>query len=269
MVATEGGVSTPRSSEMREDAGRPFEAFVEQLADFVLSLPPYEGETCLELIAAGRPSVAGVREWCKDFWAFGESAVQRIAGQLSHVTDPVAFRAVAQAFCTEAGYYLTSNHMDLWAAFCTDIGIPRAELEGYEPIAETLMCIYTQEYWMTFSTEVQALAAFHLGVPPQVKDRVSDGITMGGMGGGRVEGPGFLGLIQGLQQHYGLRAERAMEFVRLHGEIEPFELGEAWNYIRPYVQTSVQQEEFLRAYTLNVLAQRAREGALARHIMSV
>jgi pyrroloquinoline quinone (PQQ) biosynthesis protein C len=257
-----------RPAESGDDAGRPFDAFVAELADFVLSLPAYEGPTCLELIAEGRPVVAGAREWCKDFWAFGESAVQRIAGQLSHVTDPVAFRAVAQAFSTEAGWYLTPNHMDLWAAFCADIGIPRAELEAYEPISETLMCIYTQEYWMTFGTETQALAAFHLGVPPRVRDRVSDGITMGGMGGGRVGGAGFLGLVQGFQQHYGLGAERAMEFIRLHGEIEPFELGEAWSYIRPYVRTRLQQEEFLRAYVLNVLAQRAREGALVRHIMN-
>ena len=55
----------------------------------------------LAYVMMGQLELDGVREWMKDFWAFGVTAVQRIAGQLAHTAeDGRTFKAVAQAFST-------------------------------------------------------------------------------------------------------------------------------------------------------------------------
>lgn len=258
------------------------EEFVDELADFILALPPVEGVNPLAYVLTGQLELDGVREWMKDFWAFGVTAVQRIAGQLAHTAgDPRTFRAVAQAFSTEAGYYLTPNHMDIWAEFCAEAGISRRELDDYEPIAETLMCMYTQSYYMIHGTPEESIAVFHLGVPPKIADRVSAGITMGGMGVVRsagsmptlpMAGAGTefnLGqmLEAVLEREYGIRARAGSRFFQLHQEIEPFEQAEGWEYVGRWIETATQQERFGRAYQLNILAQRARELALSRHLL--
>jgi pyrroloquinoline quinone (PQQ) biosynthesis protein C len=255
------------------------ERFIDELAEFVLDLPPVEGVNPLAYVLFGQLRIEGVREWMKDFWAFGVAAVQRIAGQLAHAAeDPRTFQAVAQAFSTEAGYYLTSNHMDIWADFCGEVGISRGELDDYEPIPETLMCIYTQSYYMIHGAPEESIAVFHLGVPPKIADRVSAGITMGGMGvirsAGSVSmtgsGESFnLGemLERVLEAQYGIRASSGSKFFQLHQEIEPFEQAEGWEYVGRWIQTASQQERFRRAYQLNILAQRTRELALSRHLL--
>jgi pyrroloquinoline quinone (PQQ) biosynthesis protein C len=259
-------------------ASRPAE-FIDELCDFILALPPVEGVNPLAHVLTGELTIDGVREWMKDFWVFGATAVQRIAGQLAHTgEDRRTFRAVAQAFSTEAGCYLTPNHMEVWAEFCAEAGIARAELDGYEPIPETLMCIYTQSYYMIHGTPEESIAVFHLGVPPQIADRVSAGITMGGMGVVRSAGPltmtgaggefnlGEL-LERVLETEYGIRATSGSRFFRMHQEIEPFEQAEGWEYVGRWIATATQQERFRRAYQLNILAQRSRELALSRHLL--
>jgi pyrroloquinoline quinone (PQQ) biosynthesis protein C len=253
--------------------------FIDELSDFVLALPPVEGVNPLAYVLMGQLTLDGVREWMKDFWAFGVTAVQRIAGQLAHTAeDPRTFRAVAQAFSTEAGSYLTSNHMDIWADFCAEAGISRSELDDYLPIPETLMCIYTQSYFMIHGTPEESIAVFHLGVPPKIADRVSAGITMGGMGvirsAGSVSMTGAgeqfnLGemLEAVLEREHGIRARSGSRFFQLHQEIEPFEQAEGWEYVERWIQTSTQQRRFRRAYQRNILAQRTRELALSRHLL--
>src|SRR5207244_979768 len=138
--------------------------FIDELCDFVLALPPVEGVNPLAYVLTGQLEIDGVREWMRDFWAFGVTAVQRIAGQLAHTAeDRRTSQAVAQAFSTEAGCYLTPNHMDIWAEFCREAGISQRELDDYEPIAETLMCIYTQSFYMIHGTPEESIAVFHLG----------------------------------------------------------------------------------------------------------
>lgn len=255
------------------------EDFIDDLCDFILALPPVEGVNPLAYVLMGQLTLDGVREWMKDFWAFGVTAVQRIAGQLAHTSgDARTFRAVAQAFSTEAGCYLTSNHMDIWADFCAEAGIAREELDRYEPIPETLMCIYTQRHFMVHGTPEESIAVFHLGVPPKIADRVSAGITMGGMGvirsAGSVQMTGAgeqfnLGqmLETVLESQYGVKARSGSRFFQLHQEIEPFELGEGWEYVEHWIRTPSQQERFRRAYQLNILAQRSRELAFSRHLL--
>ena len=253
--------------------------FVDELSEFILALPPVEGVNPLAYVLLGQLELDGVREWMKDFWAFGVTAVQRIAGQLAHTADdPRTFRAVAQAFSTEAGYYLTPNHMDIWAEFCREVGISPRELEEYEPIAETLMCIYTQSYYMIHGTPEESIAVFHLGVPPQIADKVSAGITMGGMG--VVRGAGMAPMTGAgesfnlgqmleavLEREYSVRARAGSRFFQLHQEIEPFEQAEGWEYVDRWIATETQQEHFRRAYQWNIVAQRAREVALSRHLL--
>jgi len=129
--------------------------FIDELCDFILALPPVEGVNPLAYVLLGQLEMAGVREWMKDFWAFGVTAVQRIAGQLAHTAgDGRTFKAVAQAFSTEAGYYLTPNHMDIWAEFCGEAGISQRELDEYEPIAETLLAnVNVDGYFLEYDTE--------------------------------------------------------------------------------------------------------------------
>ena len=253
--------------------------FVQELADFILALPPVEGVNPLAYVLMGQLELEGVREWMRDFWAFGVTAVQRIAGQLAHTAeDPRTFRAVAQAFSTEAGYYLTPNHMDIWADFCAEAGISRSELDAYEPIPETLMCMYTQGYYMIHGTPEESIAAFHLGVPPQIADRVSAGITMGGMGvitsagsmsmAGSGESFNLGQMLEAvLEREYGIRARSGSRFFQLHQEIEPFEQAEGWEYLDRWIATTSQQQRFRRAYQWNIVAQRARELALSRHLL--
>jgi pyrroloquinoline quinone (PQQ) biosynthesis protein C len=255
------------------------EAFIDELCDFILALPPVEGVNPLAYVLLGQLELDGVREWMKDFWAFGVTAVQRIAGQLAHTAeDPRTFKAVAQAFSTEAGYYLTPNHMDIWAEFCREAGISQQDLDDYEPIAETLMCMHTQSYFMIHGAPEESIAVFHLGVPPKIADRVSAGITMGGMGvirsAGSMEMTGAgeqmnLGrmLEAVLEREYGIRARAGSRFFQLHQEIEPFEQAEGWEYVDRWIETATQQQRFRRAYQWNILAQRARELALSRHLL--
>ena len=255
------------------------EEFIDELGDFILALPPVEGVNPLAYVLTGQLTLDGVREWMKDFWSFGVTAVQRIAGQLAHTgDDPRTFRAVAQAFSTEAGYYLTPNHMEIWAEFCDEVGISRGDLECYVPIPETLMCIYTQNYFMVHGTPEESIAVFHLGVPPKIADRVSSGITMGGMGvirsAGSLQMTGAgehfnLGqmLEAVLESQYGVKAKSGSRFFQLHQEIEPFEQAEGWEYVERWIRTLNQQERFRRAYQLNILAQRSRELALSRHLL--
>ena len=267
-----------RSAEAR-DRLLSTEEFIDELSDFVLALPPVEGVNPLAYVLTGQLTLDGVREWMKDFWAFGVTAVQRIAGQLAHTAeDPRTFRAVAQAFSTEAGYYLTPNHMEIWADFCAEVGISRDDLERYVPIPETLMCIYTQSYFMIHGTPEESIAVFHLGVPPKIADRVSSGITMGGMGvirnAGSLQMTGAgehfnLGqmLEAVLESQYGVKAQSGSRFFKLHQEIEPFEQAEGWEYVERWIGTPTQQKRFRRAYQLNILAQRSRELALSRHLL--
>ena len=242
--------------------------FIAELSDFVLSVPLYEGDTALELLKQGKPSIEGVREYMRDFWVFGIESSQRIAAQLSHVKDWSTARCVAQAFSTETGWYISPNHMDIWVKFCGEVDVSEQELLDYEPIPETLMALHTQEYFMLHGTEEEALAAFHLGVPPGIESNVHPGLTMGGLNGGKP-GNRLRDLCTGLREHYGVNEQHGTKFCDLHAEIEPFELGEAWDYIGDYIRDASQQERFRRAYQLNILGQRARERALVERIMSV
>jgi pyrroloquinoline quinone (PQQ) biosynthesis protein C len=245
----------------------PLEQFVAELTDFVVSVPLYQGPTALQLIREGKPSIAGVREYLKDFWIFGIESSQRIAAQLSRIRDWSTARCVAQAFSTETGWYVSPNHMNIWEQFCEEVGISRRELYEYEPIPETLMCVYTQEYFMKHGTEEQALAVFHLGVPPGIEKKVHPGLTMGGLNGGRP-GNRLRDVCIGLREHYGVEEKYGSKFCDLHAEIEPFELADAWNYIGQYLRDSTQQHRFRLAFQLNILAQRARERALVERMLS-
>ena len=49
-------------------------------------------------------------------------------------------------------------------------------------------------------------------------------------------------------------------------EIEPFEQAEGREYVDRWIETATQQERFRRAYQLNILAQRALDLALSRHL---
>src|SRR2546428_8015087 len=124
----------------------------------------------------------------------------------------------------------------------------------------------------------ESIRVFHLGVPAKIADRVSAGITMGGMGvirsAGSLQMTGSgeqfnLGqmLEAVLERETGVHARAGSRFFRLHQEIEPFEQAEGWEYVDRWIETTTQQERFGRAYQLNIVAQRARELALSRHLL--
>src|SRR5262249_3005314 len=103
-------------SRHRQDDGQSYEEMEAEIGEFCLARerPP---ETAFGLVISGKASLDAVRELVRDFIHL--DATRNIAGQLTRLPGGGrAFRAVAQAFATESGGYLTRNHMEIWADFC-------------------------------------------------------------------------------------------------------------------------------------------------------
>ncbi len=98
----------------------------EELGEFCCALPR-PTETAFGLLLSGRASREAVKELVRDFIHL--DATRPIAGQFSRLDEGPALRAIAQAFATESGGYLTRNHMEIWADFAEQaFGITREEM---------------------------------------------------------------------------------------------------------------------------------------------
>ena len=179
-------------------------------------------------------------------------------------------RAIAQAFATESGGYLTRNHMEIWADFAERaLGITRAELYRWTPPVETIAGRYVSKWFLCHATPVEAIAAFHLGPPPRVKEQMGKAAL--GLGQGGAAGEGLLQAhtknpLSAAFERLGIDADLADYFFRLHREIEPFEQDEGWAYVPTILTNSSDYPRFKRAYISKILAESHKDAGLLRRM---
>jgi len=242
-----------------------------ELGEFCLALPR-PSETAFGLLLSGKASVEAMRELVRDFIHL--DATRNIAGQLSRQTTPRAFRAIAQAFATESGGYLTRNHMEIWADFAEQaLGITREDLFRWIPPPETIASRYVTSWFLVHGTPEEAVAAFHLGPPSATKARMGKAAL--GLGQGGVAGEGLLQVAPGRHplaaafERLGVNPDLAEYFFRLHQEIEPFEQDEGWEYVAEVVRTPEERARFKRAYIAKILSERRKDEALLRRMKAL
>jgi pyrroloquinoline quinone (PQQ) biosynthesis protein C len=240
----------------------------EELGEFCLALPKPK-ETAFGLLLSGKASIEAARELVKDFIHL--DATRSIAGQMTRLGDGRALRAVAQAFATESGGYLTRNHMEIWADFAEQaLGITRADLFRWQPPTETIASGYVTRWFLVHGSAEEAIAAFHLGPPTGAKEKM--GKRALGLGQGGAAGEGLLLPMPGKHplsaafERLGVDPDLADYFFRLHREIEPFEQDEGWEYVPEILTTAPQRQKFKRAYITKILSESRKDEGLLRRM---
>jgi hypothetical protein len=258
-------------STYRQDDSQSYEEMEAELGEFCLALER-PAETAFGLMISGKASMDAVRELVKDFIHL--DATRNIAGQLTRLDDGGrAFRAVAQAFATESGGYLTRNHMEIWADFCERaLGITREDLFAWVPPTETIASRYVTSWFLVHGLPEEAIAAFHLGPPTKVKEQM--GKRALGLGQGGVAGEGLIESamtprrppLSAAFERLGVDPDLADYFFKLHAEIEPFEQDEGWEYVPTVLRNGEQRRRFKRAYIEKILSERRKDEGLLRRM---
>ncbi len=259
----------PPGSPFATGADQSHTELEEELGAFcsALTRPP---ETAFGFLLSGRASLEAARELVKDFIHL--DATRSIAGQFSRLPAGPAYRAIAQAFATESGGYLTRNHMEIWADFCERaLGITREELYRWVPPTETIGGWYVTKWFLVHCPPEEAIAAFHLGPPTRFKERLGKAAL--GLGQGGVAGEGLVQAsasttnpLAAAFERLGVDPDLAEYFFRLHQEIEPFEQDEGWAYVPTVVTTVPQRRAFKRAYITKILSERRKDEGLLRRM---
>jgi hypothetical protein len=261
----------PPGSHHRQDDEQTYDEMEAELGEFCLALER-PAETAFGLVLSGKASLDAVRELVKDFIHL--DATRNIAGQLTRLPDGSrAFRAVAQAFATESGGYLTRNHMEIWADFCEQaLGITREDLFTWVPPTETIASRYVTSWFLVHGAPEEAIAAFHLGPPTRVKEQM--GKRALGLGQGGVAGEGLINAAMTPRrpplsvafERLGVDPDLADYFFKLHAEIEPFEQDEGWEYVPTVLHNGQQRRRFKRAYIEKILSERRKDEGLLRRM---
>jgi pyrroloquinoline quinone (PQQ) biosynthesis protein C len=261
----------PPGSSHRQDEGQSYEEMEAELAEFCLALER-PAETAFGLMISGKASMDAVRELVRDFIHL--DATRNIAGQLTRLDDGSrAFRAIAQAFATESGGYLTRNHMEIWADFCEQaLGITREDLFTWTPPTETIASRYVTSWFLVHGLPEEAIAAFHLGPPTRAKEQM--GKRALGLGQGGVAGEGLIESAMTPRrpplsvafERLGVDPDLADYFFKLHAEIEPFEQDEGWEYVPTVLREGAQRRRFKRAYIEKILSERRKDEGLLRRM---
>jgi pyrroloquinoline quinone (PQQ) biosynthesis protein C len=245
-----------------------YEELEEEIGAFCLGLPKPK-ETAFGHVISGKGSLAATTELVCDFIQM--DATRNIAGQLTRqATGSRAFRAIAQAFATESGGYLTRNHMEIWADFVEQaFGLDRAALLRRVPTPETLAAHYVTKWFLCHASAVEAIAAFHLGPPTRVKEQMGKAAL--GLGQGGISGEGLIedhprNPLSVAFEKLGVDPDLADYFFRLHREIEPFEQDEGWEYVPTVLTDPRDYPLFRRAYISKILAESRKDEALLRRM---
>ena len=247
-----------------------YEALEDELGAFCAALPR-PAETAFGFLLSGRASLAAAQELARDFWHL--DATRSIAGQFTRLLDDKAYPAIAQAFATESGGYLTRCHMEIWADFCERaFGITREDLQRWLPPTETLGSRYVTKWFLVHGLPEEAIAAFHLGPPAKARAQLGKGAM--GLGQGGVAGEGLLEAhvknpLTLAFQRLGIDPDLADYFFRLHREIEPFEQDEGWAYVPTLLPTPRQRRIFRRAYIEKILSERRKDEGLLRRMKAL
>ena len=258
----------PAGTRFQQGPVQTYDELEEELGAFCLALPKPK-ETAFGHLISGKASLAAARELVCDFIQM--DATRNIAGQFTRQpAGSRAFRAIAQAFATESGGYLTRNHMEIWADFAEQaFGMDRATLLSRTPLAETLGSRYVTKWFLCHASPVEAIAAFHLGPPTRVKERMGKAAL--GLGQGGVSGEGLLmehtrNPLSVAFEKLGVDPDVADYFFRLHREIEPFEQDEGWEYVPTVLTDPRDYPAFRRAYVSKILAESRKDEALLRRM---
>jgi hypothetical protein len=246
-----------------------YEELEEEIGEFCMALtrPP---ESAFGFVISGKASLDATKELVRDFIHL--DATRKIAGQMTRLpalSRPA--RAIAQAFATESGGYLTRNHMEIWADFAEQaLGITREEMFRWTPPTETIASGYVTAWFLVHGSVEEAIAAFHLGPPTRVKERM--GTAALGLGQGGVAGEGLIDPsrprppLAAAFERLGVNPDLAEYFFRLHREIEPFEQDEGWEYVPTVVSRPEQFAPFKRAYMAKILSERRKDEGLLRRM---
>jgi pyrroloquinoline quinone (PQQ) biosynthesis protein C len=264
----------PPGTSHRQDDGQSYEEMEAELGEFCLALER-PVETAFGLMISGKASMEAVRELVRDFIHL--DATRNIAGQLTRLDDGSrAFRAIAQAFATESGGYLTRNHMEIWADFCEQaLGITREDLFTWIPPTETIASRYVTSWFLVHGAPEEAIAAFHLGPPTRAKEQM--GKRALGLGQGGVAGEGLIDAAMTPRrpplsiafERLGVNPDLADYFFKLHAEIEPFEQDEGWEYVPTVLREGAQRRRFKRAYIEKILSERRKDEGLLRRMKTL
>jgi len=250
-------------------AAQTYDEMEAEIGAFCLQLTR-PAESAFGLIISGKASLEATKELVRDFIHL--DATRKIAGQMTRL--PALSRsggAIAQAFATESGGYLTRNHMEIWADFAEQaLGITREEMFRWTPPTETIASGYVTAWFLVHGSPEEAIAAFHLGPPTSVKERMGKAAL--GLGQGGVAGEGLIDPslrrppLAAAFERLGVNADLAEYFFRLHREIEPFEQDEGWEYVPTVVKTPEQMAAFKRAYVAKILSERRKDEGLLRRM---
>ncbi len=260
----------PPDAQFQAGAEQTHDEMENELGAFCQSLTRPR-ETAFGLLLSGKASLEATKELVRDFIHL--DATRNIAGQLSRQTTPRALRAIAQAFATESGGYLTRNHMEIWADFAERaLGMAREELFRWTPPTETIASRYVTSWFLVHCPAEEAVAAFHLGPPPRARERMGKAAL--GLGQGGVAGEGLIEPVAtrgrppltAAFERLGIEPDLADYFFRLHREIEPFEQDEGWEYVAEVVRTGTQRAAFKRAYITKILSERRKDEGLLRRM---
>jgi pyrroloquinoline quinone (PQQ) biosynthesis protein C len=250
-------------------AEQTYEEMEDEIGEFCMALAR-PAETAFGYVISGKASLEATKELVRDFIHL--DATRKIAGQMTRLpalSRPA--RAIAQAFATESGAYLTRNHMEIWADFAEQaLGITREEMFRWTPPTETIASGYVTAWFLVHGSVEEAIAAFHLGPPTRVKERMGKAAL--GLGQGGVAGEGLIDPgrqrppLAAAFERLGIDPDLAEYFFRLHREIEPFEQDEGWEYVPIVIGRPEQFGPFKRAYMAKILSERRKDEGLLRRM---
>ncbi len=190
-------------------------------------------------LVTGKLSDEHLKRWAKEFYFYVEPAIPTIAAWFASapiLPDREIYKLIARNLAGEMGYIKEEEHHDLYLRFCAGLGISRAELLEYQPLASTIGAASTMGYYCRSSFE-EGLGAFGLAVELEVP--------------GRPNGAAIL--YEGLRKHSRLD-DRALEFWAIHVEAEEEHGENAEKALLLCGQTREQQARIRRAFRFSAVA---------------
>jgi pyrroloquinoline quinone (PQQ) biosynthesis protein C len=176
--------------------------------------------------------------WAKDMYHFVEAGIPALTAWLAHAPTAVerdSARLVARNLAGELGYLGGADHRDLYLRLLEAIGVTEADAKAHLPLASTIGAASVLGAFCRSSFE-EGLGSFGLGLELQVP--------------GRPNGAAVI--------HEGLRRagvpEEALEFYRIHVEVEDEHGENAERALGPFVETERQRILVRHAFRWTVVA---------------
>jgi pyrroloquinoline quinone (PQQ) biosynthesis protein C len=213
----------------------PVEEFVDDLVRIMRELKRPEPSRLMVGIFKGTASAEAVAEYTKEQYVYSRFVVHSMASALGKMLERDNFLTLAENFSREAGFYQTSNHVEVLVKFGEALGLTRGEIEGHTPLPETLGAMYTVDYFCSRSA-MEAVASFSLATEAR-------GEIISQNREGKRTAPK---LSEVFERNYGLSGD-AVEFWRLHEEIEGEDAEQGFRMIRPYADSAYNQHRIRQA----------------------